>query len=113
MNLLSVRTVHQPESFFGGIHLKINHIPSIFFSGPRLALSSWLPAIAPSVPQALVPIQYTRRVPTEVPTLEEAVRDALPGTIVLLARGTHTLASPLIINKQVRIKGGSEPQPQP
>jgi hypothetical protein len=76
---------------------------------PRLALSSWLPAIAPSVPQALVPIQYTRRVPTEVPTLEEAVRDALPGTIVLLARGTHTLASPLIINKQVRIKGGSEP----
>ena len=74
---------------------------------PRLALSSWLPAIVPSVPQALVPIQYTRRVPTQVPTLEQAVRDALPGTIVLLARGTHTLSSPLVIGKQVRTMGES------
>ena len=71
---------------------------------PRLALASWLPAIVPSVPQALVPIQYTRRVPTEVPTLEQAVRDAMPGTLVLMARGTHTLSAPLVISKQARLR---------
>lgn len=73
---------------------------------PRLALPSLVP---PSPPQALVPIQYTRRVPTEVPTLEQAVREALPGTIVLLARGTHTLSSPLVVAKQIRIKGEGSP----
>ena len=51
-------------------------------------MTSWLPAIVPSVPQALVPIQYTRRVPTEVPTIEQAIEQALPGTIIIVARGT-------------------------
>ena len=85
---------------------------------PRLALASWLPAIVPSVPQALVPIQYTRRVPTEVPTLEQAVRDAMPGTLVLMARGTHTLSAPLVICKQARAscapwRGGANPHLSP
>ena len=72
---------------------------------PRLALASWLPAIVPSVPQALVPIQYTRRVPTEVPTIEQAIEQALPGTIIIVARGTYHLRAPLLIKKQIRIRG--------
>ena len=67
------------------------------------------PLVPPVVPQALVPIQYTRRVPTEVPSLDQAIRDALPGTIVLLARGTHQLGSPLMIDKQIRVKGEGSP----
>ena len=59
----------------------------------------------PAAPQALVPVQYTRRVPTEVPTLEQAVREALPGTLILLARGRHVLSAPLLVSKQLRIKG--------
>lgn len=60
-------------------------------------------------PQTLMPIQYTRRVPTEVATLEQAAREALPGTIILLARGTHHLMSTLCLSKQIRIKGEGSP----
>ena len=63
------------------------------------------PLPAPPPPQTLMPIQYTRRVPTEVATLEQAAREALPGTIILLARGTHHLVTTLCLSKQIRIKG--------
>ena len=57
----------------------------------------------------LVPLQYTRRVPTEVPTIEQAIEQALPGTIIIVARGTYHLRAPLLIEKQIRIRGEGLP----
>ena len=62
-------------------------------------------AAAAAAPGVLVPLQYTRRVPTEVPTIEQAIEQALPGTIIIVARGTYHLRAPLLIKKQIRIRG--------
>ena len=60
-------------------------------------------AVAAAAAPVLVPLQYTRRVPAEVPTIEQAIERLCRGRSSSW-RGTYHLRAPLLI-KQIRIRG--------